>query len=190
MTPRITVPNDQHPTLYATTQAGSPTLVRNRLQSYEAAYYNDSTLTPRERDMARMRSVYEVDCNLCAATRGENALPGYEDIPDELYEHVLDWRTWDGFTCRERLAIEFAERYILDCEGMCDDDDLWARLKSNFDDAEVADLCILMGHWESSRRMLKLLVGSDNACEITVDRGGDSFERMFPNQAGNVAATP
>jgi alkylhydroperoxidase family enzyme len=95
-------------------------------------------------------------------------MPGYSDeqIPEEVYEHVLDYRTWHGYTERERLLVEFCERYMSDYQQLCFDDDFWGRLKACLTDVELGDLCLLAGHWELQRRMLHLLLGIEAACEL------------------------
>ena len=46
---------------------------------------------------------------------------------EELYAHVAEYRSWPGYTDRERLAIEFAERFVVDHTNM--DDEFFGRLR-------------------------------------------------------------
>lgn len=165
---RITLPEGEHPVVYAATKMGSPRLLQSRIESYDAALFNDSGVGPRERELIRIRVVLETDCNLCAATRPAEDLVGYseEAIPEEAYQHALEYKTWPGYTDRERLVIEFTERYMLDYQGICYDDMFWERLKANFSETEIADLCILAAHWECSRKMVHLLLGVEDMCNI------------------------
>lgn len=177
---RITLPEDANPVVYATMQVGSPKLTELRQTAFRVTYLNDSTLSPREREMIRMRAVYHTSCSLCSGTRAARDIPGYSDetIPEELYEHVMQWRTWPGYTERERLAIEFCERYLLDYQSMCGDEDLWARLDSSFSETEIGDLCLLCGHWDAAAKMFHLLLGLEDACDVSnVER--DGHEPLF-----------
>jgi alkylhydroperoxidase family enzyme len=167
---RFTLPDGENPVVYSTRRLGSPVLVEARNAAFQTAYINDSTLTPREREMIRMRSVYQASCSLCSQTRAARDVKGYSDepIPEELYDHILDWRTWPGYTDRERLGIEFCERYMLDYMDMVYDEDLWTRLHANFTETEIGDLCLLVGLWDASTKQFHLLVGLDGSCEIPV----------------------
>src|SRR3954454_2790000 len=113
---RISIPVGEDPVIWSTRSVGSARLCRNQLESFDAAYFNDSDLSPRERELIRMRSALDSGCPLCMGTRAGVDKPGYadEEIPSDIYEHVLEFRTWPGYTARERLVIEFCERYILD----------------------------------------------------------------------------
>lgn len=66
-----------------------------------------------------------------------------QGLSDELYNLVNQYATTDAFTIREKLAIEFAERFAFDHTGI--NDDLWSRLKSQFSDQEVLELTVLVG---------------------------------------------
>jgi alkylhydroperoxidase family enzyme len=165
---RITLPEGEHAVVYAATKVGSPRLLQSRVESYEAAFFNDSDLSPRERELIRFRVVLETDCNLCAATRPADDMAGYsdEEIPEEVYQRTLEYKTWPGYSERERLVVEFTERYMLDYQGICYDDKFWERLKANFSETEIGDLCLLAGHWECARKMVHLLLGIEDMCTI------------------------
>src|SRR5829696_6517272 len=147
---------------------GSPRLLESRTDSWLAQYLNDSSLTPRERESARIRSAHHVGCTNCVAFRAARDVPGFSDepIPEELYENVFDYKTSPGYTERERLIIQFTERYILDHEELAADDAFWSRLKASFTDVELADLCLLVGMWDSSAKMYHLLVGINDGCSL------------------------
>ena len=65
-------------------------------------------------------------------------------MPDELYEHVGE-PDWPGFSDRERLAMEFTERFVLDHLSMSEDSEFWARLHAHFSDDEVVELACCAG---------------------------------------------
>ena len=156
---RIAVPADQDPLTYVLGQAGSPALSRARAEAFNAQYDNDSSLSPREREVARMTIAHLMGCNHCVRIRMGRDRPGFsaDPIPEELYTHVLEYRSWPGYSERERLAAEFCERFATDHVTLADDDETWVRLHENFSDAEIADLCILAGTWDAGRRMFQVL---------------------------------
>ena len=129
--PRISVPPEQDPLAYLWGQL-APDLTSAAAQMSDAIYHR-SRLPLREFEAARVRIAHINDCNVCRRFRTARDMPGRPEAPDavpeDLYEHVLD-PSWDGYTARERLAIEFAERFALDHVAM--DDEFWARLHAHF----------------------------------------------------------
>lgn len=154
--------------MHVTTELGSPRLNARLRESWNVQYDNDSTLTPREREAARIRTAHLMGCTMCIGVRMGRDLPGFspEPIPEELYLEVFEYRTSPVYSVRERLAVEFAERYSLDYKSLADDEDFWQQLQTNFTEVEIADLCLLCGTWESATKMFHLLVGLEVACAI------------------------
>jgi alkylhydroperoxidase family enzyme len=74
----------------------------------------------------------------------------------------------DGpFTDRERLALEFAERMALDHHGI--DDELFARLRTAFDDGEILELGMMIGQYLGFGRLLKILDLEPRVCPVDGD---------------------
>src|SRR5918994_1805472 len=73
------------------------------------------------------------DCTVCQRSRSAKADEG--GVTEDLYEGVKDWRDHDGFTAREKMAAEFAERFTTDHLSM--DDAFFVRLREQFDDGEI-----------------------------------------------------
>ncbi|MCB0997599.1 MAG: hypothetical protein KDB21_21055 [Acidimicrobiales bacterium] len=69
--------------------------------------------------------------------------------------HVLEWPTWPGYSERERLVIEFAERFALDHESL--DDDVFGRLSAHFDDAEILELAVCVARHLGFGRLTRVL---------------------------------
>ena len=129
------------------------------------AIYEQSIVPVRERELARMRIAQINDCAICLAWR---STPGAEGVMHEDdYAHVATWREHHGYTDRERLAIEYAERFALDHRNL--DDDFFARLRTAFRDAEVLDLTVCIGGWIALGRTLHVL-GIDGYCRIPPTR--------------------
>ena len=66
-------------------------------------------------------------------------------VTEDAYGHVDEWRTWPGYTDRQRLAIEYAERFAVD--HLAIDDDLFDRLHAHFSDEEILDLTLCLSIW-------------------------------------------
>ena len=76
-------------------------------------------------------------------------------VPEDDYGHVDEWRTWPGYTERQRMAIEYAERFTIDHQGM--EDELFDRMHAHFTDAEILDLTLCLAIWLGLGRTLAVL---------------------------------
>ena len=65
------------------------------------------------------------------------------------------WPTYPGFTDRERLLIEYAERFVLDHHTL--DADFYGRLAEVFDDAEILEATALIGRHLGFARLSHVL---------------------------------
>jgi alkylhydroperoxidase family enzyme len=66
----------------------------------------------------------------------------------------LDAET-NEYSQRERLALAYAEKLALQHHDI--DDDFFAELKSQFDDAEILELGMMIGQYIGFGRLLKVL---------------------------------
>ena len=117
------------------------------------AVYGNTQLTFREREAARWIVAQLNACRVCQAA--ETADGEAHRTDEAFYTAVLDWRESAELTERERLAAEFAERFVRDHQAM--DDEFWARLRTGFADDEIADLVICCGTFLGLGRMLAVL---------------------------------
>ena len=122
-------------------------------RAFAEVLYGRTTIPPREREIARMCIAMINDCRVCRSFR----VPGLErkGVDEEMYAAVADWRHADGFTVRERLAAEYAERFALD--HLAFDDEFWARMRAAYTDAEIVDLSLMVGSWLAFGRMTAVL---------------------------------
>jgi alkylhydroperoxidase family enzyme len=127
------------------------------------AAYNKSILPARVREAARMRIAQLNDCPVCRTFRAESVKA--QGLTEDFYAHIADWHDAPGYDARERLAIEYAERFALDHHGI--DDELFARLRAAFTDAEIFDLTACMAHFLGLGRLLRVL-GIDETCVLDV----------------------
>jgi alkylhydroperoxidase family enzyme len=125
------------------------------------AVYEESIIPVRERELARMRIAQINDCAICQQWRKTTGAA--EVVSEADYENVGDWATFAGYSERERLAIEYAERFALDHRNI--DDALFARMHSVYTDAEILDLTVCIGAWIALGRTMNVL-GIDSSCRI------------------------
>src|SRR5437764_7250711 len=100
------------------------------VQKMVSTVYGKSVLPAAEREVARMRIAQLNACSACSTFRAPSVLEA--GVTEDLYEHVGDAASYAGYTERQRLAVEYAERFATDHQGI--DDDLFARLRAVFSD--------------------------------------------------------
>ena len=115
--------------------------------------YKRSRLPVREREAARVRIAELNDCRICRDFRARSVVAA--GVTEDLYAHVADAHSTDGYSERERLAIEFAERFAVDHSTI--DDELFARLRAAFGDDEIVDLTICCAAFLGLGRVLAVL---------------------------------
>lgn len=151
---------------------------------YSLAVYENSKLSMREMEAARMRTAQINGCALCLTMRADRDLPGHiersggdaaraasirDNTPpgEGFYSDVENWREAAGFSDRELLAIEFAERLGETPKGLKSDEDFWARMHKHFSDAEIVDMTFSIGSWIALGRLTHVL-GLDDVCMPTM----------------------
>jgi AhpD family alkylhydroperoxidase len=123
--------------------------------------YQRSALPPEEREVARMRIAQINDCSACATFRAPSVVQA--GVAEDLYEHLDEYRTHPGYTDRQRLAIEYAERFATDHRAI--DDEFFARLREQFGDDEILDLTLCLAVFLGLGRTLEVL-GVDESCAV------------------------
>jgi AhpD family alkylhydroperoxidase len=125
--------------------------------------YQESILPAEERELARMRIAEINDCVACSDFRAPSVLQA--GIAPELYANVAAYATYPGYTPRQRLAIEYAERFVTDHASI--DDPFFARLRELFSDDEILDLTLCVAVFLGLGRTLTVL-GVDQSCAIDI----------------------
>ena len=102
-----------------------------------------------------MRVALANQCEVCRNARyAEGAATG---LDAEFYARVPEWRTWSGYSERERLAAEYAEGIATDHLRLREDGDFWKRLRHAFSDAEIVDLATCCSLWLGVGRTMRVL---------------------------------
>ncbi len=125
--------------------------------------YQQSILPAEERELARMRIAQINDCVACADFRAPSVREA--GVSAEQYENVAAYATYTGYTPRQRLAIEYAERFATDHASI--DDAFFERLRQLFGDEEILDLTLCVAVFLGLGRSLTVL-GIDQSCAIDV----------------------
>jgi AhpD family alkylhydroperoxidase len=125
--------------------------------------YQESILPAEERELARMRIAQINDCVACSDFRAPSVLDA--GIAPELYENVAAYDTYPGYTPRQRLAIEYADRFANEPATM--DDEFFGRLRGPFTDEEILDLTLCVAVFLGLGRSLSVL-GVDQSCAIDI----------------------
>ena len=86
-----------------------------------------------------------------------------EGVTEEMYAHVAEYREREDYSEREKLAIEYAERFVLDHVAI--DDAFFTRLREHFADAEILDLTICVADYLAFGRLTQVLK-LDQECSI------------------------
>lgn len=141
--------------------------------------YTRSNLSLREFEAARVRTAQINGCLVCLSFRAARDVPailasmGAEDAPsivdgetapdESFYAAIEDWRTSPVFSERERIAIEFAERFGTEPRSLAADEDFWARARAAFSSDEIVDLAHCTASWVGLGRIAHVL-GLDQVC--------------------------
>ena len=117
------------------------------------AIYEKSLLDKRVREAVRMRIAQINQCHICLGYR----FPELQavGVDEAFYAAVANWRDSELFNAREKTAIEYAERFLLDHSNI--DDALFARLHEHFSDAEIFDLSAVIAGLLANGRLLQVL---------------------------------
>lgn len=166
---RIDVPEDREPLVHILNHLGSEPFIEARQRMFRTMYdAPDTTLTAREREGMRIMGAVKTNCPICAGMRLWRDWPGFAggEISEEFYENAIALNLgWEGFSPRESLLIEFADRFENDIESVNGDDALWQRMHALLTDAEIGDLVIMLATWVGTGKALKAL-GIGSVCVV------------------------
>jgi alkylhydroperoxidase family enzyme len=125
--------------------------------------YRRSILPAEEREVARMRIAQLNACNACATFRAPSV--SASGVDESLYSDLADYETNDAYSERQRLAIEYAERFAADHSTI--DEDMFCRIRRSFTDAEILDLTMCVAVYLGLGRALAVL-GIDDHTDMDV----------------------
>jgi AhpD family alkylhydroperoxidase len=116
------------------------------------AAYNKSILPVRVREAARMRIAQLNDCTVCLAFRADTVRA--KGLDEDFYRAVGSTDE-SAFSVRERLAVEYAERFAIDHTSI--DDAFMDTMRGSFTDPEIFDLTVCVSAFLGLGRTLRVL---------------------------------
>lgn len=117
------------------------------------AVYQSSIVPPAEREVARIKVAQLNACGACSGFRAPSVVAS--GVSEDLYEHIDEYETYEGYTDRQRLAIEYASRFVIDHGSI--DDELFGKLRRVFSDPEILDLTLCIAVYLGLGRSLAVL---------------------------------
>lgn len=157
------------------------------MYGFSTAMYKHSQLPLREFEAARAAIALINGCSLCQQFRSADDVPRYleglgEDpligvhlngpAPDEeFYSNIGNWREAGGvYSERERLAIEYAERFSLEPNALGHDADFWDKLRSEFSESDLYELTLACACLVATGRFVHVLGFDAGAvCDISAE---------------------
>lgn len=102
-------------------------------------------------------------------------------LTKEFYDHIVDYRDHPGlYSEREQLAIEYAERFVVDHHNI--GPAFFDRLRKHYDEGEILELTLVIARHMAFGRLTKVLHLED-ACMLNVEGDFD-----FPGSGANEGA--
>lgn len=129
--------------------------------AYSDAIYGKISLSMREREAARMRIAQINQCTICLGTRFPELQA--EGINEDFYATIENWRNSDEFSVREKLAIEYADKFATNHLNL--DNDFFQQLQEHFSAAEVFELSCIIAGLLANGRLLQVLQ-LDQQCKL------------------------
>jgi alkylhydroperoxidase family enzyme len=84
-------------------------------------------------------------------------------LSEDLYQRVAEYKTAGVFSEAEKLAAEYAERFVLDHTNL--DDEFWLRMGEEFSPQEILELTVTIGFCLGIGRTLAVLDVA-HECEV------------------------
>ena len=125
------------------------------------AVYQKSGLNVRIREAIRMRVALLNQCQVCLRYRFPELIEA--GVDEAFYAEIEQWRESTIFSSEEKLAIEYAERFIGD--HLAVDDDFFDALKSVFSDVAIYEMTTTIAALLANGRILQVLQ-VEQACTI------------------------
>ncbi|MEV5568892.1 carboxymuconolactone decarboxylase family protein [Spirillospora sp. NPDC052269] len=132
---------------------GSPVAAKalKHFASASMAIIKESTVPAATRDMVMLRASQINGCGYCTDVHSKDLAHGGEDAT--RINLVAAWRESNVFTDAERAALELAEEGTRIADGKGVPDEVWENAAKHYDEAELADLLVVVSLINASNRM-------------------------------------
>lgn len=133
------------------------------LAGLSQAIYSQTTLDLRVREAVRMRIAHINQCVLCVGFRFPDQAPA-AGIDEAFYAAIPHWRDSGIFSAREKMAIEYAEKFAENHLSL--DDSFFTELHQHFNDEEIFALTTVIAGLLANGRILQVLQVEQNTCAM------------------------
>ena len=76
---------------------------------------------------------------------------------------MAQWRTYEGYTEAERVALEYAEKFATHHKQL--DDAFFSRMREHFSDEEVVEISVCVGTWLALGR-ITMVMDVNTSCPL------------------------
>ena len=176
---RVQVPSGEEPRSYVWSNLAQH--LTGAALNLSATVYAQSRLPLRTFEAARLRIAQINGCEACQVWRSQRDVPdmlraygmsldhtnALDDVrlDENFYQIISGWRSATELSDQERIAVEYAERFALDPQGLNQDDDFWERARPHFPDELMMDLTLCVGAFIAFGRLQSVL-GVDASCAV------------------------
>ncbi|MBU2663630.1 carboxymuconolactone decarboxylase family protein [Actinoplanes bogorensis] len=130
-------------------RAHVPAVLRTFNQSWQQVF-RSGVLDHSVKELARLFVAKTLDCGYCAGQRSHLA-----DLSEREVDEIIEFRTSDRFSPREKAALLLAEAIAWD--PLMADDAVWAQLHEHFTEPEIVELGYFIGLTMGQQKFLKTL---------------------------------
>jgi AhpD family alkylhydroperoxidase len=120
---------------------------------FSAALRRDGELSPRLRELVRLRIAFHNQCRTCMSIRYADALEA--GVSDQLVCSLDSPRDAPDLTDAERVALRFADLFATD--HLAIDEALFADLRRHFSEGDIVELGMICAHWVGSGRLMAVM---------------------------------
>jgi len=160
---RISLPVQTHADEVMRAFSLSPAFAK-AISAYSAAIYGAIHLSMRERESVRMRIAEINQCQICLGFRFPELVA--QGVTEHFYNEVANWKTSHEFSTRERLAIEYAERFLTAHLNI--NDDFFKQLNQHFSNVEIFELTSIIAGLMANGRLMQVLK-LNQSCGLVFD---------------------
>ena len=150
-------------------RAWVPAVMKNFSRTWMEIFV-DGVVEHELKELCRVYVTKTVDCGYCAAQRSSDV-----DVDESRYDDLLQFRTSDRYSDREKAALAYTDAVVWDPELATDE--LWEALVQHFTPPELVELGSFVALTSSQQRWIK-----------TLDLG--HREVLADTDAGLLAAQP
>jgi alkylhydroperoxidase family enzyme len=126
------------------------------------AAWTVDAVRPAMMEMLRLRNANTVNCTFCKAARYDVAKA--DGLTEDRVQMIKDYRN-SGLSETEKLALEFADAYLLDPGAVSTD--LKRRLKAAFSDRQLAQMAVGLATFNAASRCAVSLGGMPEEVPVT-----------------------